>query len=121
MIEVPGILNGDGCLAHDRRDALERNLDPILVEERRDDGAIRCEDLRSLGQRGRVHRLRKALEVLHHIAGGHPGTADERQRHEPGDQASDDGSHEQGSKADSNAADAEARARRGAHGRLFMH
>ncbi len=76
------VLDGEHRRARDRRDLVERDVHPVLVEERRDLGAVGGEDrgpLRDAGRR-QVHRV--AVEPACRVAGADARRARGGQQHQ---------------------------------------
>ena len=116
MVKVAGVLDRDRRLTHDRCDALQWDLNPVLIEECRDDRSVGGENLRALGQRRGVHGLGETFKVLDDVPCCHAGPTDERQRHESCDESCDDGGSKQGNDADHESAEDWSRASRWVHG-----
>ena len=81
MVEEADVLDGDDGLAHDGGDARQRHLDAVLVVDGGQDGAVRGQDHRALGEFGRIELRRQTLEALDGAAGDEPCGRGEREDH----------------------------------------
>ena len=93
VVEKARVLDGEDGLPHQGRHAGQRDLDPVLVVDRGEDGSVGGEDEGALRQRRRAQCVGKVLEAAHGIAGDDRRTPEEGHRHqpyeEPGDQSGD--------------------------------
>ena len=90
VVEEARVLDGDRGLPHDRGDARQRHLDPVLVVQRGQDRAVGRQDEGPLRQGRRAQGVGQVLEVLDDVAGDDAHAADERHQHEADEDAGDD-------------------------------
>jgi len=88
------VLDRDDRLDHGPRDLAERDVDPVLVVERRDGLAVDVLDLGPLGQLLGLELLREVVHGLGHVAGGEADHTGERDRQTGDDHAEHRGDEE---------------------------
>ncbi len=82
VLVEPVVLDGDLRLTHDRRDVLELGVDPVLLVEVREEGAVGQFDASPLGRGGGLEVGRQVVEARRGVPSGGRGHAD-RGDHEP--------------------------------------